>query len=154
MIYQTLANALHELLDRTHDSFGMLVMELRADKLPPLVDRLRTEFEFRLLLDITAIDYPQRIPRFDVVYHLYSRPHNRRVRLKVPVPEDRPIVPTLTTFYGSARFMEREMHDMYGVQFAGNDDLRPILLYEGFEGHPLRKDYSMDREQPIVPYRQ
>jgi NADH-quinone oxidoreductase subunit C len=59
----------------------------------------------------------------------------------------------LTTLFGSARFIERETHDMYGIKFEGNGDLRPILLYEGFVGHPLRKDYPMELEQPIVPYR-
>jgi NADH-quinone oxidoreductase subunit C len=63
------------------------------------------------------------------------------------------VVASLTGLYGSARFMEREAHDMYGIEFTGNDDLRPILLYEGFVGHPLRKDYAMEMEQPIVPYR-
>jgi NADH-quinone oxidoreductase subunit C len=131
----------------------MLVIELRAEQLLPVVSRLREDFGFGLFLDVTAIDYPQRSPRFDVVYHFYSRAHNRRVRLKVQVPEDRPAVPSLTALYGSARFMEREAHDMYGIEFTGNGDLRPILLYEGFVGHPLRKDYPMEMEQPIVTYR-
>ena len=67
--------------------------------------------------------------------------------------EDDAVVPTLTTLYGSARFLEREAHEMFGIRFEGNADLRPILLYEGFVGHPLRKDYPMEREQPIVEYR-
>src|SRR5262245_15638836 len=141
------------LYERSWDSFGMLVIELRAEQLLPLVSRLREGFGFALFLDVTAIDYPQRSPRFDVVYHFYSRKHNQRVRLKLQVPEDRPAVPSLTGLYGSARFMEREAHDMYGIEFTGNDDLRPILLYEGFGGHPLRKDYPMEMEQPIVTYR-
>ena len=69
------------------------------------------------------------------------------------MPEDRPAVASLTALYGSARFMEREAHEMYGIEFTGNADLRPILLYEGFVGHPLRKDYPMEMEQPIVTYR-
>jgi len=76
-----------------------------------------------------------------------------RVRLSMRVSEAEPVVPTLRPLYGSAGYMERECHDMYGIQFAGNDDLRPILLYEGFEGHPLRKDYPKQFEQPLVPYR-
>ena len=144
---------LEGLYERSWDSFGMLVLELRAENLLALVSRLREELGFELFLDVTAIDYPQRSPRFDVVYHFYSRKHNRRVRLKLQVPEDRPAVPSLTGLYGSARFMEREAHDMYGIEFTGNDDLRPILLYEGFAGHPLRKDYPMEMEQPIVTYR-
>jgi len=153
MVYEAVIRDLHGLYDRSWDSFGMLSLELRAENLFALVSRLRDDFGFSLFLDVTAIDYPQRSPRFDVVYHFYSRTHNRRIRLKVQVPENRPAVASLTALYGSARFMEREAHDMYGIEFTGNDDLRPILLYEGFVGHPLRKDYPMDMEQPIVTYR-
>jgi NADH-quinone oxidoreductase subunit C len=152
-VYETVTRELRDLYDRAWDSFGMLVLELRAENLFAMVSRLHDEFGFHLFLDVTAIDYPQRSPRFDVVYHFYSRSHNLRIRLKVPVPEDRPAVASLTTLYGSARFMEREAHDMYGIEFTGNADLRPILLYEGFVGHPLRKDYPMEMEQPIVTYR-
>jgi len=153
MAYETLIGELRDLYDRSWDSFGMLVLELRKENLFALVSRLRDEQGFGLFLDVTAIDYPQRSPRFDVVYHLYSRTHNRRIRLKVQVPEERPAVASLTPLYGSARFMEREAHDMYGIEFTGNADLRPILLYEGFVGHPLRKDYPIEREQPVVTYR-
>jgi NADH-quinone oxidoreductase subunit C len=69
------------------------------------------------------------------------------------VGEAHPVVDSLVTVYGSASFMERECHDMYGIAFRGNPDLRPILLYEGFQGHPLRKDYPIGREQPLVKYR-
>ena len=154
MQYQLITRTLGGLIDSASDSFGMLVLHLNAASLLAAVTRLQAEFEFGLFLDVTAIDYPQRSPRFDVVYHLYSRAHNKRVRLKVPVPEQQPAVPTLTMLYGAARYMEREVHDMYGIEFTGNADLRPILLYEGFIGHPLRKDYAMEAEQPIVPYRQ
>ena len=141
------------LVERSSQSFGMPVLELRVENLLPLVTGLRDRFDFALFLDVTAVDYPERSPRFDLVYHFYSRHHNQRVRLKMPVPAERPVVPTLTGHYGSARYMEREVHDMYGIEFAGNRDLRPILLYEGFIGHPLRKDYPIEREQPVVPYR-
>ena len=76
-----------------------------------------------------------------------------RARLKTRVGADDPVVDSLGALYGSAAFMERECHDMYGIGFRGNFDLRPILLYEGFVGHPLRKDYPKQREQPLVPYR-
>ena len=153
MAYDAMLSDLRGLYERSWDSFGMPVLELRTDNLLTLVTRLRGEFGFTLFLDVTAIDYPERSPRFDVVYHFYSRSRNGRIRLKVQVPEERPAVASLTELYGSARFMEREAHDMYGIEFTGNDDLRPILLYEGFVGHPLRKDYPMDMEQPIVTYR-
>jgi NADH-quinone oxidoreductase subunit C len=141
------------LVERSWQSFAMPVLELRVDNLLPVVAGLRDRFDFALFLDVTAVDYPERSPRFDLVYHFYSRRHHQRIRLKVPVPAERPVVPTLTGHYGSARYMEREVHDMYGIEFAGNADLRPILLYEGFVGHPLRKDYPIEREQPVVPYR-
>ena len=87
------------------------------------------------------------------MHHFYSTAHKVRVRLKTRVPEADPGVDSLVPLYGSAAFMERECHDMYGIVFRGNDDLRPILLYEGFVGHPLRKDYPKQQEQPLVPYR-
>lgn len=117
------------------------------------VARRLADFGFDLLLDVTAIDWPERTPRFEVVYHFYSTKAFVRVRLKTAVPFEQPVVDSLQALYGSARFAERECHDMYGIVFHGNPDLRPILLYEGFVGHPLRKDYPKLQEQPLVPYR-
>jgi NADH-quinone oxidoreductase subunit C len=114
---------------------------------------LKSEFACDLLVDVTAVDWLARTPRFEVVYHFYSTQSHVRVRLKTRVPEGDPTVDSLVALYGSASFMERECHDMYGIVFRGNPDLRPILLYEGFEGHPLRKDYPKGREQPLVSYR-
>lgn len=132
---------------------GMAVVMLPADTLLALVRRLKAELGFDLLLDVTAVDWPQRAPRFDVVYHLYSTTHRVRVRVKTTVTESEPVVDSLVSLFGSAGFAERECHDMYGIVFRGNADLRPILLYEGFVGHPLRKDYPKLAEQPLVPYR-
>ena len=134
-------------------SHGMLVVALPPTDLLGTVRRLKSEFGFDLFLDVTAVDWPHRKPRFDVVYHFYSTAHLIRVRLKTRVPEAEPMVDSLVSLYGSAHFMERECHDMYGIVFRGNADLRPILLYEGFVGHPLRKDYPKLQEQPLVPYR-
>jgi NADH-quinone oxidoreductase subunit C len=134
-------------------SHGILVLVLAPETLPGTVERLKSEFQFDLFLDVTAVDWPGQTPRFEVVYHFYSTAHRVRVRLKTRVPEADPAVGSLVPLYGSARFMERECHDMYGIVFRGNDDLRPILLYEGFVGHPLRKDYPKRAEQPLVPYR-
>ena len=150
---EAIERELGSLVARSWQSFGMSVLELRAEDLVPLVTTLRDTFDFVLFLDVTAVDYPERSPRFDLVYLFYSHRHNQRIRLKAGVPAERPVVPTLAALYGSARYMEREVHEMYGIDFAGNEDLRPILLYEGFVGHPLRKDYPIEREQPIVPYR-
>ncbi|RNC68509.1 MAG: NADH-quinone oxidoreductase subunit C [Desulfuromonadales bacterium] len=144
---------LKELYESSEENFGITVLKLKGEDLLPLVTLLKDECGFDLLLDVTAVDYPDCELRFEVVYHLYSSRHNRRLRLKVPVPESCPAVPTLTGLYGSACYAERETHEMYGIEFSGNGDLRPILLYEGFDGHPLRKDYPIDGEQPIVAYR-
>jgi len=134
-------------------SHGTLAITLPAANLLDTTRRLKSEFLFDLFLDVTAVDWPDRDPRFDVVYHFYSTKHRFRVRLKTRVSAAEPVVDSLVPLYGSANFMERECHDMYGIAFRGNPDLRPILLYEGFEGHPLRKDYPKLREQPLVPYR-
>ncbi len=134
-------------------SHGALVLELETSALLPIVTRLKAEFGFDLFLDVTAVDWPDAPLRFEVVHHFYSTTHKVRVRLKQRVSESDPCVDSLTPLYGSAGYMERECHDMYGITFRGNDDLRPILLYEGFVGHPLRKDYPKQLEQPLVPYR-
>jgi NADH-quinone oxidoreductase subunit C len=132
---------------------GVLVVALAPAALIRTVELLRSEFEFDLFLDVTAVDWLGQTPRFEVVHHFYSTRHHVRARLKSRVPEHDPTVDSLVALYGSARYMERECHDMYGIVFRGNPDLRPILLYEGFEGHPLRKDYRKEHEQPLVPYR-
>jgi NADH-quinone oxidoreductase subunit C len=133
---------------------GTLSLTLAREAVPGIVRRLKTEHGFDLFLDVTAIDWPGQDPRFEVVWHFYSTQHHVRIRLKTRVPESDPRVDSLVSLYGAARFMERECHDMYGIAFDGNPDLRPILLYEGFKGHPLRKDYPKTREQPLVPYRE
>jgi NADH-quinone oxidoreductase subunit D len=132
---------------------GVLVLDSPPALVAGLAVRLKTGFGFDLLLDVTAVDWPQRAPRFDVLWHFYSTQNFMRVRVKAQVDEAT-AVPTLTHLYGSARFAERECHEMFGIGFDGNDDLRPLLLYEGFIGHPLRKDYDQHHEQPLVPLRE
>jgi NADH-quinone oxidoreductase subunit C len=134
-------------------SHGSVVCELDASQLLSAVDVLKHRFAFDVFLDVTAVDWINHALRFEVVHHFYSTKNRIRVRLKCRVPESAPNVPTLRPLYGSAGYMERECHDMYGIVFEGNDDLRAILLYEGFVGHPLRKDYPKQLEQPLVPYR-
>lgn len=88
--------------------------------------------------------------RFAVVYHFYSMQHRHRIRLVVPVEETAPEVDTLTDLWKGANWLEREVWDMFGIRFRGHPDLKRILLYEEFEGHPLRKDYPVDRRHPLV----
>jgi NADH-quinone oxidoreductase subunit C len=110
---------------------------------------------FDMLMDLTAVDYakfPGREdgPRFEVVYHLYSLPHNHRLRVKVRVDEDDAVVPTAVPLWPIANWFEREVWDMFGIRFEGHPDLRRLLMYEEFVGHPLRKDYPINRRQPLI----
>jgi NADH-quinone oxidoreductase subunit C len=100
----------------------------------------RDEFGYQQLMEIAGVDYPERPERFEVNYHLLSVTHNHRIRIKVCTDEDTP-VPSVTSLWPVAGWLEREVFDMYGVTFAGNADLRRILTDYGFEGYPLRKDF-------------
>jgi NADH-quinone oxidoreductase subunit C len=110
------------------------------------------EMSFDFLMDWTAVDYLGRTPRFDLVAHLCSTVKRQRLRVKVGVDE-KGDAPSLTPIWKSANWLEREIFDMYGIRFADHPDLRRILMYDSFEGHPLRKDYPFNRRQPIVPER-
>ncbi len=113
------------------------------------------DLAFGVLTDLTAVDdlkYPGREfgPRFEVVYHLYSLLHNHRLRLKVSVEEDDARVPSAVSLWPIADWFEREVWDMFGIRFDGHPDLRRLLMYEDFQGHPLRKDYPVNKRQPLI----
>ena len=151
---EAVAGRLAPLATSVAPSHGLLVVEVEPPAVLEAARTLKESCGFDLLLDVTAVDWPQRSPRFDVVWHFYSARDFVRVRLCTRVPESDPTVDSLIGLYGSAGYAERECHDMYGIRFRGNADLRPILLYEGFVGHPLRKDYPKDREQPLIDLRE
>jgi NADH-quinone oxidoreductase subunit C len=112
--------------------------------------------DMSMLTDLTAVDFPERDPRFEIVAHLYSLSRGHRLRLKARVGDregETVEIDTLTELWASANWMERECFDMFGVKFLGHPDLRRILTYPEFEGHPLRKDYPADKIQPLVQYR-
>jgi NADH-quinone oxidoreductase subunit C len=115
--------------------------------------RDRPELAFEMLSDLTAVDYLGRSPRFAVVSHLYSLSQNHRLRVQVRVPEDEPWVHSLVELWKSANWLERECWDMFGIRFIGHPDPRRILMYEEFVGHPLRKDYPVDKRQPLTEER-
>ena len=121
---------------------GELVMTVEPGRIVECVELLKTNrsCRFSTLVDITAVDYPGRAERFDVVYHLLSMYTNHRIRLKISVDEDA-VVPSITEVHPSANWFEREVFDMYGVMFSGHPDLRRILTDYGFRGYPLRKDF-------------
>ena len=125
-----------------HVNHGELTVDVALNAIAALVEFLKTDTncKFSTMLDITAVDYPERPQRFDVVYHLLSMYQNHRIRLKVAVREDE-MVPSITAVHPSANWFEREVFDMFGILFSGHPDLRRILTDYGFRGHPLRKDF-------------
>jgi NADH-quinone oxidoreductase subunit C len=139
-------------LTATHANLGDATALVDPARLVDVMRFLRddTECQFDMLTDVTAVDYLGEEPRFEMVYHLYSVPKNQRLRVKARVGERAPEIATLCELWPSANWMEREVWDLYGIRFAGHPDLRRILLYEEFEGHPLRKDYPKERRQPLV----
>ena len=141
----------------THEQHGDATAVVDRNALLDALRFCRDEpaLSFDVLMDLTAADYlryPGREdrPRFEVVYHLYSLPHNHRVRLKIRVDEDDPVVPSAVPLWPIADWLEREVWDMFGVRFEGHPDLRRLLMYEEFVGHPLRKDYPINRRQPLI----
>ncbi|SMD06095.1 NADH-quinone oxidoreductase subunit C [Rhizobium sp. RU36D] len=123
---------------------GELTLTTTPDKVIALLTFLRDDVQcgFVSLIDICGVDYPQRVDRFDVVYHLLSPRQNLRVRVKVATSEEQP-VPSACSVFPGADWFEREAWDMYGIMFTEHPDLRRILTDYGFEGHPLRKDFPM-----------
>ncbi|WP_395539727.1 NADH-quinone oxidoreductase subunit C [Neotabrizicola sp. sgz301269] len=123
-------------------AFGELTVTTARSELEGLIEFLRddTACRFSSLVDITAIDRPERAARFDVVYHFLSMYRNQRIRVKVAVREDE-MVPSIIPLHPSANWFEREVFDMFGILFSGHPDLRRLLTDYGFRGHPLRKDF-------------
>ena len=142
----------------THSQCGDDTAVVRPDRWLEACSALRTEpsMAFDMLVDLCAVDYPERSPRFEVVLHLYSIANGHRIRLKSRVGNedgDGAELDSVTSIWAGANWFERETFDMVGIKFRGLPDLRRILMYPEFEGHPLRKDYPAQLTQPLVPYR-
>jgi len=123
-------------------TLGELTIEVAPANIVGFVEFLKNDgtCKFNSLVDITAVDYPSRPKRFDVVYHFLSMYQNHRVRLKLAINEDE-MVPSLNDVHPSANWFEREIFDMFGILFSGHPDLRRLLTDYGFRGYPLRKDF-------------
>ena len=121
-----------------------LIITAKLKNIYSLLEDLKKKenLNFEMLLDITAVDYPKRAKRFEIVYILLSLKNHLRIRVKIFV-NDSEIVPSISKLYKCARWYEREVWDMYGISFKGNNDLRRLLTDYGFEGHPLRKDFPL-----------
>jgi NADH-quinone oxidoreductase subunit C len=145
----------------SHLAFSELTLTVDAARVVDVLALLRDdpECEFKVLIDICGVDFPNRPRRFDVVYHLLSLSKNRRIRLKVETDESTP-VPSAVSVYPAANWFEREAFDMYGILFSGHPDMRRLLTDYGFSGYPLRKDFPLtgyvevrwDDEQKRVVY--
>lgn len=143
----------NELVQRLKARFGEAIREalldrkqaivvVAADKLREISRYCRDDEKFDLLVDLTAVDWPKREKRFDVILILYSFAKNERVRLKAHAAESEP-VPSVVEIWPAANWLERECYDMFGIVFEGHPDLKRILLPDGWEGYPLRKDYDI-----------
>jgi NADH-quinone oxidoreductase subunit C len=147
-----LIDVLPDAVLETHAHVGDATACVDPERVVEVARLLRddSELEFEMLTDVTAVDYLGQEPRFEMVYHFYSVARNSRLRIKARVPEEPAEIDSLVDVYASANWMEREVWDLYGIRFKGHPDLRRILLYEEFEGHPLRKDYPKEKRQPLV----
>jgi NADH-quinone oxidoreductase subunit C len=130
-------------IERARRFAGDLVLDLTLEGLIPVAESLKQEHGYTLMVDICGADYPERERRFDVVYHLRKANDATLVRLRVTVDEATE-VPSLTPVFRGANWLEREVYDMFGVRFADHPDLTRILMWEGFNGYPLRKDFPVE----------
>ncbi|MBZ0147980.1 MAG: NADH-quinone oxidoreductase subunit C [Pseudorhodoplanes sp.] len=158
---QTITTALKGAVSGYKIAFGELTLQANAGDIVKVATFLRDDprCRFSCFIDVTAVDWPAREKRFDVVYHFLSPTKNCRVRVKVEVDETTPVASIIGVFPG-ADWFERETYDLYGIMFTGHPDMRRILTDYGFEGHPLRKDFPLtgfvevryDDEQKRVVY--
>jgi len=134
--------------------FGDEIILINKDALLDIVKFLKEEpYAFTMLLDLTCVDYVEEEERFEMVYHLFSLSHKLRLRFKARLRETVPTIDSLTVIFKNANWLEREVYDMFGIQFNGHPYLRRLFMYEGFEGHPLRKDYPLRKQQPRIRLR-
>jgi NADH-quinone oxidoreductase subunit C len=156
-----ISGALPEAVEASEVVYDELMLRVAAQDVVKTLTFLRDDqnCQFKVLVDLTGVDFPDRDPRFDVVYNLLSPKHNQRIRVKAAIDEETP-VPSVTGVFNSAIWFEREAWDMYGIFFSDHPDLRRLLTDYGFEGHPLRKDFPLtgyvevryDEDQKRVVY--
>jgi NADH-quinone oxidoreductase subunit C len=137
------------------DSFrGQDCITISADKVVDVCTYLRDteDSAYNMLTDLTAVDYMGRDPRFTVVYNLYSFSQNTRLRLKAPIAEGASLS-TVEGVWKAANWMEREVYDLFGIEFEGHSNMKRILLWDGYDGHPLRKDFPLTGKPQAMTYR-
>jgi NADH-quinone oxidoreductase subunit C len=142
-IVEDLRSRFPEAVEVARTYAGDLTLAVKRDSFREICATLKRDHAFTLLVDLCGVDFPKRPARFEVVAHLYSFKTNRRVRVKTGTDETTP-VPSLSGVFKAANWPEREAYDMFGILFEGHPDLTRILLWEGFNGHPLRKDFPIE----------
>ena len=133
-----------------HSMHGDRTLIVDGARILDIITLLHDELGYEVLVDLAGVDYQPRKPRFEIVYHLMNLSAKARLRVKVQSDDLHPELQSITSVYAIANWLEREVWDMMGVKFIGHPDLKRILLYEGFEGHPLRKDYPLHYRQPRI----
>ena len=142
-----------EAIEAAHSQAGDDTVRVNRDSWLEVLGFLRKPLGFDLFVDLTAVDYlgrEEELPRFEVVVHLRNMATGKRIRVKSRLPESDPSIQSLSLLWKGANWFERECHEMYGILFKDSPDLRHLLLYPEFEGHPLRKDYPIDKRQPRI----
>ncbi|MBI4398885.1 MAG: NADH-quinone oxidoreductase subunit C [Candidatus Omnitrophica bacterium] len=172
-LIEAVTNKFPDLVICSHSQHGDQTVIIRKEGLGTLMKFLKydPQLDFNILMDITAVDYLNYPPspltalphgekaregacRFEMVYHLYSLKYNHRLRVKAPVELEAAQIDSLAELWPVADWFEREVWDMFGIRFKGHPNLKRLLMYEEFEGHPLRKDYPYNKRQPIVVSRE
>ena len=143
-----------EAVREAYSLLGEDILLTSRESLFRLAKGLQAEpWDYALLLDLTCVDYLASRGCLEMIYTLYSLSRNHRLRIKVEIPAGEPSLDSLTPLWKNADWLEREVFDMFGVRFEGHPYLKRIFLYDGFEGHPLRRDYPLRHRQPIIPPR-
>ena len=136
------------------DRLGDTSVRIEKDALLNIMDFLKNRpCEFTMLLDLTCVDYLGSKDCFEMVYHLFSISSNNRIRIKSEVRKNELDIDSLSNLWKNANWLEREVFDMFGINFKGHPDMRRLFMYEGFEGYPLCKDYPLRKRQPKIPLR-
>ena len=158
MLVNNLKKALKDFIIKISDKLGEVTVVIEKKDLVTIAKILKEDkqLNFNQLIDITAVDYlyQERDYRFEVVYHFLSLTYQHRVRVKCLLQESAANIDSLYKLWLCADWYERECYDMYGIHFNSHPDLRRILMYDGFEGYPLRKDYLITQEQPRIPLKE
>ncbi len=145
---EALQGAFPEAVEEVQEFRGETTVVVNGERIVDIARYCRDTdgLHYNFCSDVAGVDYFPQEPRFAIAYHLYSMVHNRSLRLKVYLPNDDPHVASVTPIYPAANWSEREIYDLFGVVFEGHPDLRRILMPDGWDGHPLRKDYPLGYE--------